>query len=87
MQSPGPTGDHDSSDDTHGRVKPRPTEEQSGEQRQDRQHRGQGVGQDVHIGSTQSVVLMGRMAMPDMVIIVVMMLVPVTMSGPVMMTA
>ena len=52
-QVPGPDGHQHCPDDTHDRIKPGPAPEQATDQRDNGQHRGGRVGQDMHIGGLE----------------------------------
>lgn len=55
QQGPGPERDDDRADEAHHWIEPYPAEIGPGEQRDDREHRGQGVGKDVDEGRPQIV--------------------------------
>ena len=62
-QAIGPTRDNDGADNAHQRVEPDPPQIPPGQQGDNRQHRSQGIGQHMHIGRTQVVVLRRGMVM------------------------
>ena len=57
QQAQGPAADDQGADDAHGRVQPGQAPESAAQQGEDGQDRGQGVGQDVHVGGLQVVVV------------------------------
>lgn len=59
-KGPGPDRDDDRTDDPHHRIEPDPAEVGAGQQRSDRQHRGQGVGEHMDEGRAQIVIAMAR---------------------------
>ncbi|SVK50670.1 Uncharacterised protein [Acinetobacter baumannii] len=76
-QAIGPGGHHRRADDAHQRIEPGCAPKLAAEQRDERQHRGGGVGEHVNIGGTQVEVMMSVV-----VVIPVMMMVAAAAQQP-----
>jgi hypothetical protein len=66
-EPPRPLDDDGGADDAHDRIEPAQPEVAASEERGDRQHAGEGVGEHVHVGRAQVVIVVG----PTMVLAVV----------------